>query len=97
MLQRMEALIMFLDPNDVGEGSAVLIEHGFDVEVAEDWMDDYGPAMWVRGRIITDLAEDRFFGWVENIVEPPRGQIDGAGLSGPPPASAWWHHDVTTH
>jgi hypothetical protein len=88
MLQRMDAEILFLDPNDVGPGSAVLIEHGFDVEVLDDWVDDYGPTIFIRARITTDVAEDRFLDWVVNIVEPLHGDVVEAGLSHPPQASA---------
>jgi hypothetical protein len=88
MLQRMDAEILFLDPKDVGPGSAVLIEHGFDVEVLDDWVDDYGPTIFIRARITTDVAEDRFLDWVVNIVEPLHGDVVEAGLSHPPQASA---------
>jgi hypothetical protein len=85
MLRRMETDVMFLDPNDVNEGSAALIEHGFDVEVLEgdDWIDPYGPAVWIRARITTDVAEDRFLDWVMSIVGPLNGDVSEAGLSCP--------------
>jgi hypothetical protein len=85
-LQRMDAEILFLDPNDVSSGSAALIEHGFDVEVLDDRIDDYGPAMWIQARITTDVAEDDFFDWVESVVNPLRGDVLEAGLSDQPPA-----------
>ena len=81
MLQRMIADIMFYDPNDVNPGSAALIEHGFDVEVRDDMIDDYSPAVWIWARITTDVAEDRFLHWVQSIVGPMHGDVSEAGLS----------------
>ena len=78
MLRRMETDVMFLDPDDVGPGSAALIEHDFDVEVL-DCIDDYGPAVWVRARIMTDLDGVRFLDWVRNIVEPLNGDVSDVG------------------
>ena len=45
MLRKMIAMVMFVDPNDLNRGSAELIEHDFDVEYLDDWIDDYGPAV----------------------------------------------------
>ena len=45
MLQRMEAEILFLDPDDMGPGSVALVDHGFEVEVLVDRIDDYSPAV----------------------------------------------------
>lgn len=87
MLERMQADLLFLDPNDVGEGSAALIENGFDVEVLDDWIDDFGPTVFVRARITTELDADRFFDWVKNLVEP-LGDVMEAGLADPQQASA---------
>lgn len=57
MKQRMmEAEILFLNPNDVGPGSIALIEHGFEVETL-DWVDDYGPTVWIRAKITSELDE----------------------------------------
>jgi hypothetical protein len=55
MLQRMEAEILFLDPDDVGPGSVAPVEHGFEVEVL-DWIDDYGPTVWIKARVTAPLA-----------------------------------------
>jgi hypothetical protein len=86
MLQRMEAEILFLDPKDVAEGSAVLIEHGFDVEVLEDRIDDYGPAVFLRVQITTELDELSFFQWVYGLVEDLKlsGDLVEAGLADQP-------------
>ena len=86
MLQRMEAEILFLDPKDVAEGSAVLIEHGFDVEVLEDRIDDYGPAVFLRLQITTELDEHSFFRWVQGLVEDLNlsGDLVEAGLADRP-------------
>jgi hypothetical protein len=84
MVQRTEAEILFLDPDDVNPGVA-LIEHGFEVEVL-DWVDDYGPTVWIRARITTELATD-CFDWVSSIVEPVHGDVAEAGLSDPQQAA----------
>jgi hypothetical protein len=97
MLQRMEAQILFHDPNDVSEGSAALIEQGFDVEVLDDLIDPCGPTTWIRARTTSDLAEGHFFDWVQSIVEPLGGWIEEAGRVDAPPASSWWHYDDATH
>ena len=96
MLQRVDADIMFLDPNDVSSGSAALIEHGFDVEVLDDWIDDYGPAVWVRACITTDVTAGRLLDWVQNIVGPFNGDVSEVDLSPQAPASAWWHQGPDT-
>ena len=83
MLERMQADLLFLDPNDVSEGSAALIEHGFDVEVLDDWIDDYGPTIFIRARITTNVTEDDFFDWVQSIVEPLHGDVMETGLADP--------------
>jgi hypothetical protein len=89
MLQRMEAEIVFLDPDDLDPGTAVLVEHGFDVENLDDWIDECGPTVFIRCRITTDMSEDRFFAWVSSIVEQFRsGDVIGAGLADPPPQLA---------
>ena len=86
MLQRMDAEILFLDPNDVGPGSAVLIEHGLDVEVM-DWVDPYGPTVWVKARIASELDQNQFFDWVFGLVKPLYGDVVEAGLSDPQQAA----------
>jgi hypothetical protein len=35
MLQRMEAVVLFYSPSDLGPGTAALVEHGFEVEVLD--------------------------------------------------------------
>jgi len=45
MLRKMLAQVMFLNPNDLNRGTAELIEHDFDVEYLDDWIDDYGRAV----------------------------------------------------
>jgi hypothetical protein len=86
MTRQMEVEVLFLDPNAVGPSSAVLSEHGFDVEVL-DWTDPHGPTVWLKGRIMSELDEDRFFDWVMSIVEPLHGDVVEAGLSNPQQAA----------
>ena len=86
MPQKMEAEVLFLDPNDVGPGSAALVARGFDVEVL-DWVDPGGPTVWVEARITTDIAEEGFLDFVHKIVEPLHGDVVEAGISDPQPAT----------
>jgi hypothetical protein len=81
MLRKMLAIVMFLNPNDLNRGSAELIEHDFDVEYLDDWIDDYGPAVWVNARSLSELDDLSFFDWVETIVEPVGGDVLEAGLA----------------
>jgi hypothetical protein len=73
VLQRIETDVMFPDPNDVNEASAALIEHGFDVEVLDDWIDDYSRAVWIKVGLTTELDANRFLRSVSDIVTPLGG------------------------
>jgi hypothetical protein len=86
MLRRMEAEILFLDPDHVGPASAVLNEHGFDVKTL-DWVDPGGPTVWIKAQVTSELDEHRFFHWVVGLVEPLHGDVVEAGLSDPHPAA----------
>jgi hypothetical protein len=85
MLQRMQADVLFLDPHDLNPGIAVLVEHGFDVENLDDWIDECGPTVFIRARITTEIDEDHFFDWMQSIVEPLGGDTIEAGLADPLP------------
>ena len=89
MLRQMLARVIFLDPNDLNRGSAELIEHDFDVEYLDDWIDDYGPAVWVKARTLSDLDDFSFLDWVQAIVEPFGGDVVEAGLAAAPTAPSW--------
>ncbi|SRR6266404_4927649 len=78
MLRKMLAIVMFLNPNDLNRGSAELIEHDFDVQYLDDWIDDYGPAVWVKAWTLSNLDES-FIDWVQTIVEPVGGDVSEAG------------------
>jgi hypothetical protein len=79
MLRKMVAEVLFLNPNDLNRGAAELIEHDFDVEYLDDWIDDYGRAVWVNARTLSELDDISFFDWVETIVEPVGGEVCEAG------------------
>jgi hypothetical protein len=85
MLQRMDAEILFLDPDDVNPGIATLIELGFEVEVL-DHIDPYGPMVWIKARITTELDAKRFFHWINSLVEPLQGWLYEAGRSDEDPS-----------
>jgi hypothetical protein len=79
---------LFLSPSDANPGVAALIEAGFDVEYLADWIDEYGPTVFFRIWITTEVGEDHFLGWVQSIVDPLNGDTIEAGLADPLPQSA---------
>jgi len=81
MLRKMLAQVMFLNPNDLNRGSAELIEHDFDVEYLDDWIDDCSPAVWVNAWTLSELDDSSFFDWVRTIVEAVGGDVLEAGLA----------------
>jgi hypothetical protein len=66
MLQRMEAVVLFYSPSDLDPGTAALVEHGFEVEVL-DYIDDYGPAIWIKAKVASELDVHRFSDWVQAL------------------------------
>ena len=89
MLRKMVAEVIFLDPNDLNRGSAELIERDFDVEYLDDSIDDYGPAVWINARTLSELDDFSFLDWVQTIVEPLGGDVVEAGLAASPTALSW--------
>ena len=81
MLRKMVAEVIFLNPNDLNRGTAELIEHDFDVEYLDDYIDDYSPAVWVNARTLSELDDFGFLDWVQTIVEPVGGEVLEAGLA----------------
>jgi hypothetical protein len=81
MLREMRAQVMFLDPNDLTCGIAELIEHDFEVEYLDDWIDEYSRAVWINAWTLSELDDFSFFDWVETIVEPVGGEVLEAGLA----------------
>jgi hypothetical protein len=84
MLRRMEAEILFHDPNDVDPGGAALVDHGFEVEVLVDRIDDYSPAVWINAKVASTLDGGSFFDFVQDIVTPFNGEVLEAGDCEPP-------------
>jgi hypothetical protein len=84
MLRRMEAEILFLDPNDVNPGSAALVDHDFEVEVLVDRIDDYSPAVWINAKVASTLDAGSFFDFAQDIVAPFNGVVLEAGDCEPP-------------
>jgi hypothetical protein len=80
MLRKMVAEVIFLNPHDLHRGTAELIEHDFEVEYL-DWIDDYGPAVWVNAWTLSELDDFSFFDWVQTIIEPVGGDVVEAGLA----------------
>ena len=69
MNQRMTAEVLFLDPNDARRGINELVDHGFEIEVLHDWIDDVGPTVFLFATISTELEWDGFFSWVSELVD----------------------------
>ena len=71
---------MFLDPRDVNDVIATLIENDFDTEEL-DHVDPCGPTIWIRAWTYYGSNDDSaFFDWVFTLVEP-RGTVVEAGYS----------------
>jgi hypothetical protein len=79
MLQKMRAEILFLSPASVSPGTAVLVEHGFNVVVLDD-VDPYGPTVFIRARITSEISPPKFLNWVQSLVDPFGGDVTEAGL-----------------
>src|SRR6266403_383595 len=75
LLKKMLAIVIFLNSNDLNRGSAELIEHGFDVQYLNDWIDDDTPKAWVNAWTLSDLDDDSFFDWVQDILDPVGGYV----------------------
>jgi hypothetical protein len=86
-MPQMDAEILFLDPGDVSSGSTTLTELGFKIEVL-NYVDEYGPTVWIKAGIASDLSQDEFLAWVSSIVEPLRGEVAEAGFSDPATAES---------
>jgi hypothetical protein len=84
----MLADVLYLDPAEAKPGIAVLIEHGFEIEPLTDWVDEAGPTVFFRIRISTELDENAFFDWVQNLVDRFGGDTIEAGLEFPSPQAA---------
>jgi len=85
----MLAQVLFLNPNDVNRGIAELIERDFDVEYLDDMIDDYGPAVWINARTLSELDDHCFLVWVDSIVDPLGGDVLEAGLASAPTEPSW--------
>ncbi len=81
MLRKMVAQVLFLNPHDLNRGSAELIEHDFEVQYLDDWIDDYGRAVWVNALTLSELDDFSFLDWVQTIVEPVGGDVLEAGCA----------------
>jgi hypothetical protein len=80
--QQMEAEILFLNPDHLNPCVAALVERDFEVEVL-DWIDDYGPTIWIKAKATSELTAGHFLDWVSSIVGPLHGDVVEAGLCDP--------------
>jgi hypothetical protein len=79
----MEAEILFLQPRHVAPATAALTELGLQVEKL-DFVDPYGPTVWLRVLGASELDEHSWFDWIHRFVGPLGGDLVEAGLSHPP-------------
>jgi hypothetical protein len=77
-MTRMTAEILFLDPNDLDAAMPVFAGHGFKI-TRLDWADPYGPTVWVLASLQTELDQNGFFDWINDIVKPLDGDVVTAG------------------
>ncbi len=77
LLKKMFALVIFRNPSDLNDGIAELIEHGFDAQYLNVWIDEGTPKAWVNAWIICDLDEETFCDWVKDILYPVGGYVYG--------------------
>src|SRR5258708_27892164 len=77
MLTKMLAIVNFRNRAGFARASDELIEHGFVLQYLDG---DPPSTVWVNAWItLTELHENDFFVWVENIVEPFGGEVSAAG------------------
>jgi hypothetical protein len=76
MLTKMLAIVVFRNAVGFDGGSDELIEHGFVVQYLNEI---YGPTVWVNAWTLSDLDDDDFLIWVQDIVEPFGGAVMVAG------------------
>jgi hypothetical protein len=71
-----EAVLIFADRDEARAATADLIEHDCTVEEL-DLVDDYGPLVWLRITVATELKPDGgFSAWMNSIIDPHRGFLD---------------------
>ncbi|MBR1149480.1 hypothetical protein [Bradyrhizobium sp. JYMT SZCCT0428] len=76
MLTKLLAIVVFHNSNDLNRGSAELIKHGFfDAQYHND-----RSMVCVNAWTLSDLDDESFFFWVQDIVEPVGGHVFVAGL-----------------
>ena len=80
----MEAEILFLSPAGMEAAMPTLRGLGFEVEILDDRIDDFGPTIWCRIRIRSELGQSEFLHWVLTLVDPHRGDVYEAGYAQPP-------------
>jgi hypothetical protein len=81
MLRRLEAIILFSKPAAVSAALPALMERGFDVTELHEFIDPYGPTVWVKAEITSPMSDDELFDLVDKITWPLGGCIDEAGCA----------------
>src|SRR5215813_5512478 len=74
-LNRFEAEILFLNPNDVPRAIGALAAVGCEFEIDHGAIDDHGPTIfgWATGT--TELSVHDLGDWLASIVEPFGGDV----------------------
>ena len=86
MLQRMEAEILFLDPDDVGPGVAELVARDFKVEIL-DWVDPTARRSGSKPRLrASSTSTASSIGWQASSSHSTAMSVE-AGLSDPQQAA----------
>ena len=79
----MEAEILFVSPADMETAMPTLRGLGFEIDFLHDKVDDLGPTIWCRIRIVSELGQSEFLNWVLTLVVPFRGDVYEAGYAQP--------------
>jgi hypothetical protein len=80
----MEAELLFPTPAYMERALPTLRELGFEIEVLNERIDEFGPTICCRARITSELNQEEFLHWVFSLVDPLRGDVYEAGYAHPP-------------
>lgn len=74
-MQTMEGELLILDAEDLDANLAVLADHDVKITILP-LVDPCGTsAVWLEFSATTDLDEDHFGSWLQDIVEPHNGDV----------------------
>lgn len=80
-MQTMEGELLIIDAEDLNANLTVLADHDVKTTILP-WVDPCGTsAVWLEFSVTTDLDEDHFGSWLQDIVEPHNGDVIEWGLA----------------